>query len=170
MPLNIQLSIMQLTQFSDIGLRLLMYLAQEQRETPAITLAEVSSQFVIPRNHLAKIAAKLVKAGWVEAIRGRSGGLRLAMKPADIRLGQVLRLLEGHAAVIDCEKLQCKLNKGCELKLALANAYEAFYQVLDQHTLAAVTQGLAGKEIVRMQQGFMAIYLEKSPLDQSAVN
>ena len=161
---------MQLTQFSDIGLRLLMYLAQEQRETPAITLAEVSSQFVIPRNHLAKVAAKLVKGGWVEAIRGRSGGLRLAIKPADIRLGQVLRLLEGHAEVIDCEKLQCRLNKNCELKLALASAYEAFYQVLDQHTLVDVTHGLAGKEIVRMQQGFMAIYLEKSPVSKSEVN
>jgi Rrf2 family transcriptional regulator, nitric oxide-sensitive transcriptional repressor len=153
---------MQLTQFSDIGLRLLMYLAHEQRETPAITLAEVSSQFAIPRNHLAKVAGKLVKGGWVEAIRGRSGGLRLAMNPSNIRLGQVLRLLEGHIEVIDCEKLQCKLNKGCELKLALASAYEAFYHVLDQHSLADVTHGLAGKEIVRMQKSFMAIYLEKS--------
>jgi Rrf2 family nitric oxide-sensitive transcriptional repressor len=162
MPLNIQLSIMQLTQFSDIGLRLLMYLAQEQRETPEITLAEVSSQFAIPRNHLAKVAAKLVKRGWVEAIRGRAGGLRLAIYPSEIRLGQVLRLLEGHSEVIDCEKLECKLNRGCELKLALASAYEAFYQALDQHTLADVTRGLAGKEIVRMQKGFMAIYLEKS--------
>lgn len=155
---------MQLTQFSDIGLRLLMYLAQEQRETPAITLAEVSSQFAIPRNHLAKVAAKLVKGGWVEAIRGRAGGLRLAIKPSEIRLGQVLRLLEGHVVVIDCEKLQCRLNKSCELKLILASAYAAFYQVLDQHTLADVSQGLAGKEIVRMQKGFMAIYLEKSAL------
>lgn len=159
---------MQLTQFSDIGLRLLMYLAQEQRESPAITLAEVSSQFTIPRNHLAKVAGKLVKGGWVEAIRGRSGGLRLAVKPAEIRLGQILRLLEGHTEVIDCEKLECKLNKGCELKLALASAYAAFYQVLDQYTLADVTDGLAGREITRMQKGFMAIYLEQSALHQTA--
>lgn len=153
---------MQLTQFSDIGLRLLMYLAQEQRETPTITLAEVSSQFAIPRNHLAKVAGKLVKGGWVEAIRGRSGGLRLAINPSNIRLGQVLRLLECHTELIDCEKLQCKLNKGCELRFTLASAYEAFFNALDQHTLADVTQGLAGKEIIRMQKGFMAIYIEKS--------
>jgi Rrf2 family transcriptional regulator, nitric oxide-sensitive transcriptional repressor len=153
---------MQLTQFSDIGLRLLMYLTHEQRETPAITLAEVSSQFAVPRNHLAKVAGKLVKGGWVEASRGRFGGLRLGMNPSNIRLGQVLRLLEGHTEVIDCEKLQCKLNKGCELKLALASAYEAFYRVLDQYTLADVTHGLAGKEIISMQKGFMAIYLEQS--------
>lgn len=153
---------MQLTKFSDIGLRLLMYLAHEQRETPAITLAEVSSQFSIPRNHLAKVAGQLVKSGWVEAIRGRSGGLRLATSPANIRLGQVLRVLEGNAEVIDCVKLQCRLNKGCELRLALAGAYAAFYHVLDQHTLADITHGLASKEIISMKKGFMAIYLEKS--------
>lgn len=153
---------MQLTQFSDIGMRLLMYLAHERREVPAITLAEISSRFNIPRNHLVKVASKLIKHGWIDAIRGRAGGLRLATNPADICIGQVLRLLDGHSSIIDCEKLNCKLNKGCELKIALASAYAAFYHVLDQHTLADVTQGLAGKEIVRMQKGFMAIYLEKS--------
>jgi Rrf2 family nitric oxide-sensitive transcriptional repressor len=153
---------MQLTQFSDIGIRLLMYLAHERREIPAITLAEVSSRFNIPRNHLAKVAGKLIKNGWVEAIRGRSGGLRLAANPADIRLGQVLRLLEGHSSVIDCEKLNCKLNKGCELKLLLANAYEAFFVVLDQHTLFDITQGSARNEIVRMHQEFITVYLNKS--------
>ncbi len=153
---------MQLTQFSDIGLRLLMYLANERREAPAITLAEVSSQFNIPRNHLAKVSGKLVKNGWIEAIRGRSGGLRLAMEPANINMGHVLRVLEGHTEVIDCEKLQCRLKTGCELKIALASAYAAFFNVLDQLTLTDVTNGLAAKEIVKMHKGFMEIYLDSS--------
>ncbi|MBX9675943.1 MAG: Rrf2 family transcriptional regulator [Methylotenera sp.] len=153
---------MQLTQYSDIGLRLLMYLANERREAPAITLAEVSNQFNIPRNHLAKVAGKLVKYSWIEAIRGRSGGLRLAIEPSNINIGQVLRVLEGHTEVINCEKLQCKLKAGCELKIALANAYEAFFNVLDQHTLADVTNGLAATEIVKMHKGFMQIYLDSS--------
>ncbi len=153
---------MQLTQFSDIGLRLLMYLANERREAPAITLAEVASQFNIPRNHLAKVAGKLVKNSWIQAIRGRTGGLRLAMEPSNINIGQVLRVLEGHTEVIDCEKLKCKLKTGCELKIALANAYAAFFNVLDQHTLADVTNGLAAKEIVKMHKGFMEIYLDSS--------
>ena len=155
---------MQLTQFSDIGLRLLMYLANERRVAPAITLAEVSSQFGIPRNHLAKVAAKLVKNGWVEAIRGRSGGLRLAMQPANISIGQVLRVLEGHNEVIDCNKLECRLKNACELKSLLAKAYAAFFNVLDQHTLADVTNGLAATEILNMHKGFMEIYLESSAI------
>lgn len=153
---------MQLTQFSDIGLRLLMYLANERRETPAITLAEVSTQFGIPRNHLAKVAGKLVKNGWVAGIRGRSGGLCLAVEPADINIGEVLRVLEGHQEVIDCAKLNCRLKNACELRLILAKAYEAFFNVLSQHTLADVTQGLAAKHIVNMQKSFMEIYLDKS--------
>lgn len=155
---------MQLTQFSDIGLRLLMYLAHEQRVTPAITLAEVSSQFGIPRNHLAKVAGKLTKNGWIAATRGRTGGLCLATDASNINIGRVLRVLEGHAEVIDCEKLACRLKDGCELKLALANAYAAFFNVLDQHTLADVTHGLAAKEIVSMHQGFMKIYLDRSTI------
>ena len=153
---------MQLTQFSDIGLRLLMYLAKERRETPAITLAEISAQFDLPRNHVAKVAGKLIKHGWVNGTRGRLGGLHLAKSPSDIYLGQVLRILEGHEAVIDCEKLQCKLKDGCELRSALAKAYGAFFDVLDQYTLADVIQGSTGNQIVAMHSGFMALYLGKS--------
>lgn len=153
---------MQLTQFSDIGLRLLMYLSNERREAPAITLAEVSSQFNIPRNHLAKVAAKLAKHGWIAAMRGRSGGLCLAMAPSHINMGQVLRVLEGHTEVIDCDKLKCRLKTGCELRTLLANAYAAFFNVLDQVTLADVTDGQAAKEIVMMQKSFMQIYLDSS--------
>jgi Rrf2 family transcriptional regulator, nitric oxide-sensitive transcriptional repressor len=156
------LVVMQLTQFSDIGLRLLMYLAKEQRESPAITLAEVSSQFDIPRNHVAKVAGKLIKHGWVSGTRGRSGGLHLATLPSRISLGQVLKVLEGHEAVIDCEKLQCKLKGGCELRSALAKAYGAFFDVLDEYTLADVIQGSAGNQIITMHNGFMALYLGKS--------
>jgi len=153
---------MQLTQFSDIGLRLLMYLANERTIVPAITLAEVSSQFNIPRNHLAKVAAKLVKNGWIESIRGRSGGLKLAIEPSEINLGQVLRVLEGHTEVIDCNKLQCRLKSVCHLRTLLANAYAAFFNVLDQHTLADVTNGLASNEIGNMHKGFIEIYLNSS--------
>jgi Rrf2 family transcriptional regulator, nitric oxide-sensitive transcriptional repressor len=152
---------MHLTQFSDIGFRLLMYLAQERRDAPAITLAEVSSQFAIPRNHLVKVAGKLIKNGWVSATRGRTGGLRLAIDASHIGLGQVLRVLEGHVELIHCEKLECRLKNRCELKQVLEKANAAFFDVLDQHTLADVTQGLAKAQIINMQQGFIALYLTK---------
>jgi Rrf2 family transcriptional regulator, nitric oxide-sensitive transcriptional repressor len=153
---------MQLTQYSDIGLRLLMYLSKERSTFPAITLAEVSDRFNIPRNHLAKVAAKLVKHGWIESIRGRSGGLRLAVEPSEIILGKVLRVLEGHVEVIDCNKLQCRLKNVCALKQILESAYAGFFIVLDQYTLADVTDGLAANEIGNMHRGFIEIFLNNS--------
>lgn len=153
---------MQLTRFSDIGLRLLMYLSHEQRETPAVTLAEVSSQFSIPRNHLIKVANRLTRNGWITTIRGRSGGLRLTVAPEQINIGQVLRVLEGHSEVIDCHKLACRLKNDCELKSALAIAYSAFFTALEQYTLADVAYGAVSKEITNMHKDFIEIYLDKS--------
>ena len=153
---------MQLTQFSDIGLRLLMYLASEKRELPAITLAEVSNQFNVPRNHLLKVSARLIKAGYVSGLRGRAGGLKLAKAPNNIRMGEVVRLLEGHTELINCEKLECRLKNGCELRFILSKAYDAFFDLLNEHTLEDIVQGQAGSSIGIMQKNFIALYLEKS--------
>ena len=153
---------MQLTQFSDIGLRLLMYLASETREFPAITLAEVSKQFNVPRNHLLKVSARLIKAGYVSGLRGRAGGLKLAKAPKHIRMGEVVRLLEGHTELINCEKLECRLKIGCELRFILSKAYDAFFDLLNEHTLEDIVQGQAGSSIGIMQKNFIALYLEKS--------
>ena len=153
---------MHLTRFSDIGLRLLMYLARETRELPAVTVAEVASQFDIPRNHLVKVAGLLARHGYIEAIRGRSGGLRLAVAPASLRIGEVVRVLEGPKQVIDCEQLQCRLSRDCALKHALSKAYDAFFTALDAYTLADIIAGSAGMEISRMHQGFLQIHLSNA--------
>ena len=153
---------MRLTRFSDIGLRVLMYLAREPREIPAVTIAEISSQFDIPRNHLVKVAGLLAKHGWIAATRGRTGGLRLAVEPASLKLGQVVRVLEGRKELIDCEQLRCQLSKDCGLRSALARAHDAFYVALDAYTLADIISGGAGNEISQMHQGYLAIHLQNS--------
>ena len=150
---------MHLTRFSDIGLRLLMYLARETRALPAVTVAEVASQFNIPRNHLVKVAGLLARHGYIEAIRGRSGGLRLAVAPELLRIGEVVRVLEGPKQVIECEQLQCRLSRDCALRQALGKAYDAFFTALDAYTLADIIAGSAGTEISRMHKGFLEIHL-----------
>jgi len=129
---------MQLTRFSDLGLRTLMYLVQHDRVDP-VTSAEISSQFVVPHNHVIKVVHKLGKLGWVETLRGRNGGLRLAADPAQLRLGQVVRALEASSQLVDCHTPPCVLRSGCQLKGVLDDALAAFYASLDQHTLADVT-------------------------------
>lgn len=158
---------MYLTQFSDIGLRLLMYLARERRETPAVTIAEVSAQFDIPRNHMVKVAGLLTRSGWINATRGRSGGIRLAIDPSSLRLGEVVRALEGRKEIINCDKMNCRLRSDCGLRSALNFAYDAFYTALDTYTLADIISGFGGEEISRMHKGYLdghlAIRLNKSP-------
>jgi Rrf2 family nitric oxide-sensitive transcriptional repressor len=148
---------MHLTQFSDIGLRLLMYLAREPRVGHTVTVAEVSSQFNIPRNHLVKVAGQLTRQGWIDATRGRTGGIRLAVEPALLSLGQVVRVLEGEKELVNCEKMECRLRGECGLRHALSKAHEAFYVALDEYTLADLVAKGTGKNILRMHQEYLAI-------------
>lgn len=145
---------MQLTRFSDIGIRLLMYLAVKQREFPPITVAEVASQFKVPRNHLVKVAGVLARHGYITALRGRAGGINLAQDPAQIRLGKVVRLLEGKDEVISCEGLECGLNRSCGFRGALKTAFNDFYESLDHYSLADIVTGEPRSEIVRLQLSY----------------
>ncbi|HWU83159.1 MAG TPA: Rrf2 family transcriptional regulator [Methylophilaceae bacterium] len=146
---------MHLTRFSDIGLRILMYLAREQREAPKVTITEISTQFALPRNHVVKITSRLARQGWVEATRGRSGGLRLGQAADRIRVGAVLRALEPRDELIDCVGIGCRLSPACTLRSLLAQGLEAFYGHLDGYTLADLVTGSTGTEIVSMHRQFL---------------
>jgi Rrf2 family nitric oxide-sensitive transcriptional repressor len=145
---------MRLTRFSDIGLRVLMYLAREPRAS-SVTVAEVAVQFDIPHNHLVKVVGAMAKLGWIDALRGRNGGIRLAMNADDIRIGVVLRALEGDQEAVDCEGIGCRLSGDCTLRYALRRGVEAFYSAMDEYTLAQMVQGNTGEHIVKMHRSFL---------------
>jgi Rrf2 family nitric oxide-sensitive transcriptional repressor len=145
---------MRLTRFSDIGLRVLMYLAREPRTT-SITVAEVASQFDIPHNHLVKVVGAMAKRGWIDALRGRHGGIRLAISADDIRIGMVLRALEGDLEAVDCEGIGCRLADDCTLRNALRRGVQAFYNAMDEYTLAQMVGGNTGEHIIKMHRSFL---------------
>lgn len=128
---------MQLTRFTDASLRVLMHLAQLPVGEQATTL-ELAERYNIPYNHLHKAVHHLSKVGWVNAARGRSGGLRLAIAPKDLTIGQVVRSTEPSLGVIDCFTQACPLRLHCGLKCVLDQATQAFYDQLDRSTLADV--------------------------------
>jgi Rrf2 family nitric oxide-sensitive transcriptional repressor len=146
---------MRLTRFSDIGLRVLIYLSRVGEARSPVTVAEVASQFDIPLNHLVKVVGHLARAGWVQATRGRRGGIRLAADPATLRIGAVLRELEGDQELVDCATLNCRLSADCFLRGALRAGLNAFYDAMDRHTLADLTQGGTGEHIVLMHRQFL---------------
>jgi Rrf2 family nitric oxide-sensitive transcriptional repressor len=132
---------MRLTQHSDYALRVLMLLALEPDEVH--TIASVAERYAISRNHLMKVAQTLIQTGFVEGVRGRNGGLRLARNPADITLGAVVRATEDSFALVECfdrERNVCVVTPACGLRRPLEEALRAFLATLDARTLADVVK------------------------------
>ena len=132
---------MRLTVYTDYALRLLMYLAVTQDQLA--TIAEIAESFDISRNHLMKVAHQLGVAGYVETVRGRGGGLRLAKSVEAIRLGEVVRHTEPDMAIVQCFKplsAPCTIRPCCVLRRAMEKAHDAFIGVLDSYTLGDLVQ------------------------------
>ena len=144
---------MRLTSYTDYALRLLMYLAL--KDDGLATIAEVAKTYGISKNHLMKVAYELGVAGYVETVRGRGGGLRLA-KPADeIGLGDIVRLTEPDMALVPCFKpddASCVIVKCCALKGVLSKAQSAFIGVIDAHTLSDLVRPR------RRMQGLLSLH------------
>lgn len=126
---------MRLTTFTDFGLRTLMYLASlPPKQLSSVT--EVTKVYHCSQNHLVKVVGQLSKLGYLQAIRGKNGGICLAMPPRDINIGEVIRQLEKHLDGVDCATSDCELVGCCKLKAALKEAMEAFLTAMDGYTLA----------------------------------
>lgn len=125
---------MQLTSFTDYGLRALIYMASLP-EGQMTNISEVTDVYGVSRNHMVKIINQLSRAGFVMAVRGKNGGIRLG-KPADaIHIGDVVRALEP-LSLVNCIPDFCHITPACRLKQVLQQSVQRFLQELDQHTLA----------------------------------
>mgnify|MGYP000856777395 CR=1 FL=1 len=140
---------MKLTSFSDYTLRVLMFLALN-RERLA-TIPEIAAAYGISENHLMKVVHHLARAGTIESVRGRGGGVRLAHAPEDIRLGEVVRASEGDAPIVECLSdvaATCRIAPACRLAAVLSRAFEALYATLDEYTLADLVQSPRGLKVL----------------------
>ncbi|MEZ5784001.1 MAG: Rrf2 family transcriptional regulator [Rhizobiaceae bacterium] len=129
---------MRLTNFSDHALRMLMYAASTGNRL--ITIEEAARTFNVSKTHLNKVANTLTRAGYLKAVRGRSGGLALGQPAEAIRIGDVLRLTEPDFALVECFATgnQCVITRSCKLSQLLSVAVAAFQATLDRHTLADI--------------------------------
>ena len=128
---------MRLTLHTDFALRLLMLLALEPDRLH--TIEEVARRYRISRNHLVKVAQTLAQQGFVESLRGRGGGLKLAKLATRINLGAVVRTTEDSLALVECfdrARNNCVVSSACGLRGPLEEALAAFFAVLDRYTLA----------------------------------
>lgn len=127
---------MQLTQFSDYAMRVVLYLGC--RPDRLISADEISRAYGISRHHLVRVVQSLTELGLVRAQRGRGGGMRLAKEPSEINVGWMIRQTEPHLNLVECFDLEtntCPIAPACGLKGALERAQRAFLAVLDEYTL-----------------------------------
>jgi Rrf2 family nitric oxide-sensitive transcriptional repressor len=128
---------MRLTLYTDYSLRLLMHCAVRRGEL--VTIQDVADAYGISKNHLMKVAFELGRKGYLETVRGRGGGLRLARPANRIGLGEIVREVEEDFAMVECFGTQgkgCLIAGPCRLRGALSRALKAYLDVLDEYTLA----------------------------------
>jgi Rrf2 family nitric oxide-sensitive transcriptional repressor len=129
----------QLTSHTDYGLRILLTLGSEAPRH--LSNAELAERHTISKAHVAKVVQHLVASGFVETLRGRSGGARLARLPEDIRVGDVVRALEPHLQFVECfqpHNSSCVFTGNCALTHTLLRAKAAMMRELDAATLASL--------------------------------
>jgi Rrf2 family nitric oxide-sensitive transcriptional repressor len=124
---------MRLTRYTDYAMRVLLYLSARP-EGELTPISEISRAYDISQNHLMKVVNDLVNVGYVESVRGRFGGVRLARPAAEINVGEVIRHTEEGFDLVDCGT--CVIAPACGFTGALGMALSAFMAVLDGFTLA----------------------------------
>ncbi|MEP7297143.1 MAG: Rrf2 family transcriptional regulator [Burkholderiales bacterium] len=128
---------MKLTTFTDYSLRVLIFVAASPDDR--VTIAQIAVAFDISEHHLTKVVHALGKSGWLANVRGKGGGMSLAVGAEEIGVGQIVRQTEGAAMPAECFSPsggRCAISPVCRLAGVLGEAVEAFYAVLDRYTLA----------------------------------
>lgn len=129
---------MQLTKHTDYAIRVLIYLNTQLEQESLSKATDIATLFDVSFNHLTKVVHHLGKAGFIQTVRGKSGGIKLA-KPADlINLGDVVSIMENTLDPINCEDPPCRLKSVCLVKPILNKAMQAFLDELNKHTLADI--------------------------------
>lgn len=156
---------MRLTNYSDYALRSLIYLAVRPDPSSLANISDIANSYGISKSHLTKIIHQLGQLGYIESVRGKNGGIRLARKPTDINLGVLIKRIEPDFYLVECfavpatsrdpdaasadltirlineekeKSLGCVISPVCQLKSVLFEALTAFVSVLDRYTLADV--------------------------------
>ena len=151
---------MRLTRHTDYAVRLLMFLAL--RDGQLGTIREVANAYGISHNHLVKVAHELQRNGYLHTVRGKGGGLRLALPPGRIMLGDLVRIMEPDLKMAECfgEDNQCVITPSCQLRFVLNDALQSFLAVLDRYSLEDVTSPRAQK---LRQHLALSLYGEPTP-------
>lgn len=129
---------MQLTQFTDYSLRVLIYLL-DIPDDRLCTIEEISDAYRVSRNHLVKVVHHLGTHGLIQTVRGKNGGIRIASKVEKMNLREIVELTEPNFELLECfnaKTNRCVIVRQCGAAHVFYEACNAFLKVLENHTLA----------------------------------
>jgi Rrf2 family iron-responsive transcriptional regulator len=127
---------MRLTRKTNYAMRMLMYCAADNNDLSRIP--EIAKSYSVSELFLFKILQPLSKAGLMQTVRGRNGGVRLGRDASKITLLDVVRVTEDNFAMAECfenDAAECPLLDHCALNSALRRALNAFFDVLADYTI-----------------------------------
>ena len=139
---------MRLSKRGEYGLRAAIHLANAQKYSPdlLVQIKDISVQEQIPIKYLEQILLALKNAGLLHSKLGVGGGYYLAKAPEHISLGQIIRVLDGPLAPIRCvsqmayEPCGCPDEETCGLRMVMGDVRDAIANILDETSLADVTE------------------------------
>ena len=130
---------MRITKRTNIAIRVLMFCGANADRL--VTKSEIAARCNTSESHLAQVINRLAQLDYLHTQRGRAGGITLARPMSQIVIGDVFRQLESGTPLAECfadVDNTCPLIDACRLRLAIADAAEAFYAHLDGITLDAL--------------------------------
>jgi Rrf2 family protein len=150
---------MRLTKRGEYALRTLIRLGTaEKRGVEVVSVSTLADQEKLPYKFLENILAELRQAGFVESKRGKMGGVMLALPMKAIKMGDIVRLIDGKLAPIGCaseteyEKCSCPDEIHCGLRMLMIDVRNAIANILDRYTLEHVVEVTMRKEEQNQQE------------------
>ncbi len=138
---------MRVSTRGEYGVRAMFDLALHFGDGP-IALKTVAERQVVSEHYLEQLMAALRKAGLVKSKRGAQGGYELANSPANVSIGEIIRVLEGPITPLDCLDADvetgtgpyCRAPERCVLRNLWKELQDSMTQVLDNTTLEDLRQ------------------------------
>jgi len=127
---------MKLSTKGRYGMRALLDLALHQGEG-LVLLKDIARRQEVSLPYLEHLIAPLIAAGLVKSTRGARGGVLLLKPPSEVKLSEVVELLEGSIAPVDCvnDPKVCHRSASCVTRDIWVEMKEAMSEVLDSTTL-----------------------------------
>lgn len=149
---------MKINTFSNLAFRVLIYLALRNNQT--VKTSEIADAYFVSFNHIKKVITLLIQHGYITGTKGRGGGVRLAIDPKKINIGEVFKATIEDVALAECfasPTNKCVISPTCRLRNILQDATTKFIAELEQYTLYDLIDGREGALAMHLAIDFIEL-------------